>query len=74
MAVEIGQKYSVLPAFAKGEGGQERRMTGKVVYIHHKGRYAVLEFKGVHGNARESFPLAQLTEQNLVREKKRRCA
>jgi len=46
-------------------------MVGRVVYIHPKGKYAVLEFEGPGGKARESFPLDQLTDKNRVLEKKR---
>ena len=72
--IELYQKYRVKPAFAKGEGGVEQSLEGRVVYIHPKGRYAVLEFKGPQGKARESFELSELTECNRVREKKGRNA
>ncbi|MBQ8579328.1 MAG: hypothetical protein IJ448_01385 [Oscillospiraceae bacterium] len=67
--VELNQHYRVKPAFAKGEGGTVPSMAGKVVYVHPHGRYAVLEFKGHHGPARESFELSKLTEKNRVQER-----
>lgn len=67
---KIGNKYRVRPAFAKEKETPECYMTGKVVYVHPKRRYAVLEFKGVRGNPRESFFMDQLTERNRVPGKK----
>lgn len=64
--VELNQHYRVKPVFTKGEGGTVPSMTGKVVYVHPRGRYAVLEFMGPHGPARESFELSKLTEKNRV--------
>ena len=71
--IRIGMRFRVKPAFAKQEGinADSKIQTGRVVYIHPKGKFAVLEFDGVFGNPRESFPLAQLTESNLVRKKRR---
>lgn len=71
--IRIGMRFRVKPAFAKQEGtnAESKIQPGRVVYIHPKGRYAVLEFDGVLGNPRESFPLDELTEKNLVRERKR---
>lgn len=60
MKIRKGDKLRVKPAFAKNEGGVPHYMTGKVVYIHPAGRYAVLEFEGVHGKAREGFSLWDL--------------
>lgn len=47
-------------------------MVGKVIYIHPQGRYAVLEFEGPNGVAREAFNLEELTDRNLVTGKKYR--
>lgn len=68
--IELGQKYRVSPAFTKTNAEACKSMVGRVVYIHPKGRYAVLEFEGPGGKAKESFPLDQLTDQNRVLEKK----
>lgn len=61
--IRVGDKLRVAPVFAKHDGGVPRYMTGKVVYIHPKGRYAVLEFKGVHGKSREGFNLWDLLQK-----------
>lgn len=59
--VEVGQKFRVQPAFTKGPVGMENTSkTGTVVYVHPQGRYAVLEFKGENGKAREAFNLSDL--------------
>lgn len=69
--IELNQKYRVSPAFTKINVEACKSMVGRVAYIHPKGRYAVLEFEGPGGTARESFPLDQLTDKNRVLEKKR---
>ncbi len=69
--IELNQKYRVTPAFTKTNVEVCKSLVGRVVYIHPKGRYAVLEFKGPGGKARESFPLDQLTDKNRVIEKRR---
>ena len=71
IAVELNQKYRVRPAFAKTSVEACEPMVGRVVYIHPEGRYAVLEFEGPAGKARESFTPDQLTDKNRVLEKKR---
>lgn len=71
--VEIGHKYRVKPEFARSGAVAANVQKGTVVYIHPQGHYAVLEFEGVHGQPREAFGLALLTEENLVREKGRRA-
>ena len=66
--IRVGEKLRVAPVFAKHDGGTPRYMTGKVVYIHPKGRYAVLEFKGVHGKSREGFTLWDLLHKKNKQE------
>ena len=67
---ELKQKYRVLPAFIGRDAQEGKLQVGTVIYVHPKGRYAVLEFEGVEGKPREAFPLDQLTEKNLLRQKK----
>ena len=65
--VQIGDKYRVVPAFiGKVEylGGD---VVGQVEQIFPKGRFAVLVFRGAFGEARECFPLEELTEERKVR-------
>lgn len=64
--MQIGEIYAVKPAFASGDssGASHRIMRGRVVYIHPKGRFAVLEFRGFHGTARECFWPDELTAEN----------
>lgn len=42
-------------------------VVGQVEQIFPKGRFAVLVFHGVFGDARECFPLEELTEERKVR-------
>jgi hypothetical protein len=69
---EIGQYYRVKPSFSKVKDGLGQPMVGKVIYIHPQGRYAVLEFPGPNGVAREAFDLEELTENSRVSSKKAR--
>lgn len=60
--MEVGEIYLVTPVFTTcGAGNQRQPMKGKVVYVHPKRRFAVLEFKGVNRNPRESFWPQELT-------------
>lgn len=68
--VEVGQKFRVRPEFSRGPLGTDSSQTGKVVYVHPEGRYAVLEFKGVHGKPREAFSLWDLLHKKNGREGK----
>lgn len=69
--VELNQRYRVKTVFAVVKEGMSRAMVGTVVYIHPMGRFAVLEFAGPIGKARESFYLEQLTEKNQMLQKRR---
>ena len=71
--IKIGMRFRVKPTFSKPDGANSdsKLQLGRVVYIHPNGKFAVLEFDGVFGNPRESFPMDELTENNLVREKRR---
>ena len=64
--VKIGESYMVKPAFlTRTCGGSDTEvLKGRVVYVHPKGRFAVLEFRGFHGTARECFWPDELTEEN----------
>lgn len=66
----VGECYRVKPVFTAAKDGQRPvTMTGKVLYVHPKKRFAVLEFtKGI----RECFCPEQLTEENRVRDRNRR--
>lgn len=67
--VELNQRYRVKPVLAKMKEGPSVSLIGKVVYIHPKGRYVVLEFDGPIGKSREAFYPEQLTEKNRVLQK-----
>ena len=70
--MEIGEIYRVVPSAAIPDNRNYRRpMEGKAVYVHPKGRFAELEFEGVHGTFRESFLPSRLTEKNRVVWKRR---
>ena len=68
----IGQCYRVMPAFSGTIIQKGKAQAGKIVYIHPKGRYAVLEFDGVCGRPRECFWPEELTEDNRVSDRKGR--
>jgi hypothetical protein len=72
--VGAGQKYRVIPAFAKTPTVKGNMQVGQVVYVHPQNRYAVLEFEGVEGNPRECFPLEELTKDNFAGYGKRKRA
>lgn len=62
-----GLWFRVAPEFAQSalvannrKGVGKVMKTGKVVYVHPKGRYVTMEFKGVKGMARECFYPKQL--------------
>lgn len=72
--MRIGEKYRVAleslgATLDKNRRQQKKRAVGEVVYVHPRGRFAVLRFQGVHGPFRESFLPEQLTESNRVRER-----
>ena len=61
----VGKSYLVLPEFTRGKerAGESdgQRMWGRCVWVHPKGRFAVLDF-GVYGvSIRESFFPEELT-------------
>ena len=69
--MQIGEVYMVrIDSSTPDLGGVKHPVKGRVVYIHPKGRYATLEFKGVHGKFREAFTPQQLTPENRIWQKK----
>ena len=65
----VGAVYRVRPVFAKVRDGVDLQMKGTCVAVHPKGRFAVLEFDGVWGKARECFWPEEVTERNRVRKR-----
>lgn len=72
--IELNQEYRVRPVFTTCKSGDVPiKVQGKVVYIHPRGRYVVLEFDdGAGHTARECFWPELLTQANLVEAKKGR--
>lgn len=68
--VKAGQKYWVTPAFAGMQPAEDKKQIGKVVWVHPKRRYAVLEFEGVDGRPRECFRMDELTQIASSRRRK----
>lgn len=64
--VQIGDKYRVVPAFIGKVEYKNADIVGQVERIFPKGRFAVLVFRGAFGDARECFPLEELTESRKV--------
>ncbi len=60
----VGETYRVPVECAPNwkNGTEKPRLWGRVIWVHPRGRFAVLEFEGVHSNFRECFFLAQLTK------------
>lgn len=58
--MEIGENVTRTPKTIVGEGKKgkqmEMPMRGRVVYIHPRGRYHVVEFQLRGGPVREAFP------------------
>lgn len=62
--MENDEKYRVKPVFASSNDGTSGvRMVGRVVWVHPKGRFAVLAFAG---GVREVFYPEQLTADKVV--------
>ena len=55
-------RFMTLPAepYGSSDGPRHKVRTGKVVYIHPKGRYAVVEVQLPFGVVREAFPLGEI--------------
>lgn len=71
--MQYGEEYIVNTVAAPGGDGKgNNKLRGRVVYIHPQGRFAALEFTGIHGSFRECFFLMELTEKNRVTG--RRCS
>lgn len=71
--MQIGEEYRVRSdsVFCTTEKVRPK-IQGVVVYVHPEGRFATLEFEGVHGNFRECYYPEELTERNRVSQKKAR--
>lgn len=66
--MQIGERYRVtLESTPPGAKNHRPKICGEVVCVHPQGKFATLEFKGVHGKFRETFWPEQLTEKNRVR-------
>lgn len=70
--MKVGEVYIVKPVCAIPTKTNEKPpMKGTVIWVHPRLRFAVLEFKGIHGNPRECFWPWELTEKNKVNNKRR---
>lgn len=66
--MQIGEEYIVKSeSVACTEKTSRPPIRGRVVFVHPKGRYAALEFAGIHDNFRECFFPDQLTAKNRVK-------
>lgn len=64
----IGEAYMVTTESTLCKTDNSRPMLrGRVIYVHPRYRFAVLEFQGVHGTFRESYFPEQLTRSRLVK-------
>lgn len=73
--MQIGEEYRVDSdsVFCKTPNVRPR-IQGRVIWVHPLGRYAVLEFQGIHGKFRECYYPEQLTDKNRVGRRNRRCS
>lgn len=71
MSVQIGECYMVQPAFCGKQEDSTKAIKGRVIEIHMKGRFAILEFEGYWGKVRECFPLEDLKPEMKVLERRR---
>ena len=73
--MQIGEIYRVpldtAATWIDKQNGQKKMGEGTVVFVHPQGKFATLEFKGVHGKFRETFRPEQLTEKNRALQKKK---
>lgn len=72
--VNVGQGYWVKPAFIGAQPADDQAQIGKVVWVHPKQRFAVLEFDGIYGKPRECFQLSELTRPVSRRKRKEMAA
>ena len=71
--MQIGAEYWVHSYSVQCSTEKVRpKIQGRVIYVHPQGRFATLEFQGVHGTFRECFYPEELTERNRVGKKKAR--
>lgn len=61
----------VQPAFCGKQEDSTKAIKGRVIEIHMKGRFAILEFEGYWGKVRECFPLEDLKPEMKVLERRR---
>lgn len=73
--MQVGEEYRVHSdsVFCKMPNIRQR-IQGKVIYVHPQGRYATLEFQGIHGSFRECYYPEQLTDKNRVGRRNLRCS
>ncbi len=66
--MKIGEVYIVKTESTPCDKETHRpALRGRVVYVHPMLRYAVLEFRGIHGSFRESFFPEYLTKKRRVK-------
>lgn len=71
--MQIGEEYRVHSDSVYCNTEKVRpKIQGRVIYVHTEGRFATLEFQGIHGKFRECYYPEELTERNRVGKKKAR--
>lgn len=72
--MQIGERYRVHSdsVFCK-EPNVRQKIQGRVIYVHPEGRFATLEFQGIHGKFRECYYPGQLTARNRAGWRNRGC-
>lgn len=62
----VGQRYRVEAKALHTSTGGKVKVVGTVVWIHPKGRFALLRYRGKAGMQRECYHPMELTERNRV--------
>lgn len=72
VSIKVGMMFRVAPEFGRTSKGMvNHTQEGSVVWVHPKGRFAVLEFEGVTGKPRECF-FPELLTQPVTRKRPRK--
>ena len=72
--MQVGEEYLVHSDSVYCTAPNSRpKIRGRVIYVHPEGRFATLEFQGIHGKFRECYYPKELTERNRIGRRYRRC-
>lgn len=64
---QVGERFRVRPVCLKNSAAVTPLVTATVVWVHPKGRFALLEYQGKLGTNRECFHPMELTDEKRVK-------